>query len=113
MAEDWKDMLAKLRPADDETDGDTSDAPIPVEDKRMQKTPVKVSIDRKQRRGKTATIAEGFECDEREVAEIAASLKKSIGVGGSSRGAEILLQGDCRDRMASLLTGMGFKVKKI
>ena len=68
-------------------------------------------VDRKGRKGKTATIIEGFELPDEEVADVAARLKKRLGTGGSSRGGEILIQGDCAVKAAEALRAMGFKVK--
>lgn len=69
-----------------------------------------VVVERKGRGGKTATIIEGFECRPEQVKEIAAKLKSALGTGGSARGGEILIQGDCRDRVCAHLTALGFKL---
>lgn len=71
---------------------------------------LKVILDRKGRKGKVATIIEGFTLDDEAVADIASELKRKIGTGGSSRGGEILLQGDWREKAAVLLRAKGFKV---
>ena len=42
--------------------------------------------------------------------KVAAQLKRTLGVGGSARGGEILIQGDFRERVADELRKMGFKV---
>jgi len=69
-----------------------------------------VVVERKGRGGKTATIIEGFKCPPEQLKEIAAKLKSALGTGGSARGGEILIQGDCRDRVSALLTSLGFKL---
>ena len=70
-----------------------------------------VVTERKGRAGKTATIVEGFTCTESELKEIAARLKSALGTGGSARGGEILIQGDCRERVRADLKRMGFRLK--
>ena len=65
----------------------------------------------KGRKGKTATIVEGFTCPEDELLEVAARLKTRFGTGGSARGGEILIQGDVAAKVKALLTEMGYKVK--
>lgn len=70
-----------------------------------------IVMERKGRGGKTATIIEGFECTQEQLKEIAAGLKAKLGTGGSARGGEILIQGDCRDRVKAALIAQGFKVK--
>ncbi len=68
-------------------------------------------IEKKGRGGKTATIVEGFEISDEEVDEIARTLRKRLGTGGSARGGEILIQGDRKADVVKLLKEMGFKVK--
>ncbi len=83
----------------------------PTVQSSSKKDVLHVLIDRKGRKGKTATIIEGFSCSDEEVADIAARLKTRLGTGGSSRGGEILLQGDRVGEVRTLLAGMGYKVK--
>lgn len=106
---DWKEMLGKLK--------DDPDLP-PGEEKQQQsesplnkKDSLHVLIDKKGRKGKTATIIEGFTVSEEQVSEIAAMLKKKLGVGGSARGGEILIQGDHAAKVREILRSQGFKVK--
>lgn len=72
---------------------------------------LRVVIDRKGRKGKVATIIEGFTIPDAEVEALASELKRRIGTGGSSRGGEILLQGDWKEKTVSLLKLKGFNVK--
>ena len=106
---DWKDVLGQLRqdpalPEGEETAAPEATAPIP-------KDALRVLVDRKGRKGKVATIVEGFTVGDDEVAEIAATLKRKLGVGGSSRGGEILIQGDAAERVRTLLRDLGYKVR--
>ena len=112
MTMDWKELLARLQdggtlPEGEETVcGDEENA---VEG--GQHGPLRVINDRKGRKGKTATIIEGFTLDDGGVADVAARLKKRLGTGGSARGGEILIQGDCAAKAAEALRSMGFKVR--
>lgn len=107
---DWKDILGNLANSGNLPEGPAdepkSDEPAP---KRREK--LRVVIDRKGRKGKTATIVEGFQCGDEEIAEIAALLKRRLGTGGASRGGEILIQGDRARDVAQLLREMGHDVK--
>ena len=87
-------------------------APAPEEPTAptVRKTKLSISMERKGRKGKTATIIYGFECDDEELEEIARTLKTKIGTGGSARGGEILIQGEWRDRAAELLRELGFRL---
>lgn len=113
---DWKDVLGKAfenelsqLPENDAADAQKCDADPKEESVKIDQ--LTVIIDRKARKGKTATIIEGFSCDEETLKDIAKDLKMKIGTGGSTRGGEILLQGDWKARVTELLRGYGYKVK--
>ena len=70
-----------------------------------------VVVERKGRAGKVATIIVDLKCDDQALKELASRLKQQLGVGGSARDGEILIQGDHRQRVMQLMSDMGFKVK--
>lgn len=72
-----------------------------------------VSMERKGRGGKTATIISGFTWPDNRIAELASTLKSRLGTGGAARGGEILIQGDRRADVASLLRKQGHVVKGV
>ena len=111
MEQDWKDMLASLAGDVPQDVSDTSEQQPEEPLKTVQKSVVRVILDRKGRKGKTATIIEGLEIDDEEVEKLASELKRKIGTGGSARGGEILLQGDWRDRTIALLKEKGYNAK--
>ena len=83
-----------------------------VKEKPAKKIALHVSIEKKGRNGKTATIIDGLSAmEEDEVDELARELKKKLGVGGSFRRDEILIQGECRDKVVKFLQDKGFRVK--
>lgn len=71
-----------------------------------------VSIDRKQRGGKEVTLVEGFVGTEDDLKDLGKALKSKCGVGGTAKDGEILIQGSFKDKVATLLEGMGYSVKK-
>lgn len=71
-----------------------------------------VSIDRKQRKGKAVTLVEGFVGNDEDLKELGKELKSKCGVGGTAKDGEIVIQGELKDKVASLLENMGYKVKK-
>ncbi len=113
MAIDWKDALGALRDSgaipEDNTPDPVDEAPIG--NKGIQKSPLRILIDKKGRKGKTATIIEGFEGTDAELEELARTLKQKLGTGGSARGGEILIQGDRKADAAAVLAALGYKTK--
>ncbi len=112
---DWKDALASLSglpEGEEHQDSSTSQLHNSTTTQpHKQTTPLHVLIEKKGRGGKTATIIEGFEISDDEIDEIARTLRKKLGTGGSARGGEILIQGDRKPDVVRLLKEMGFKVK--
>lgn len=110
MDADWKDALSRLRgdlpPGEEDQEVVPSAAVSPV-----KKEKINISVERKGRKGKTATIADGFLCTDSELEEIASRAKRHLGTGGSARGGEILIQGECRERLAAFLRSLGYMVK--
>lgn len=109
--EDWKAKLAAMAGTVPQVEEETTEQ-TPTEDatpEKRQTAPLKVVVDKKGRKGKVATIVEGFTLGDDEVDEIASRLKRKIGTGGSSRCGEILLQGEWREKTVELLKSMGFK----
>lgn len=106
---DWKDALAGLRDSGVLPEGEPEPvAGEPAEMEAVQQGRLHVSIDRKGRKGKTATIIEGFDNGEL-AAGTAAELKRALGTGGSVRGCEVLVQGDVADKVREFLKRKGWK----
>lgn len=111
MTEDWKDALKAIRgEVEDNPENDIPEEVNPA-DTNIQSGPLVVVIDKKGRKGKTATIIEGFTVDSKTVEEIAKKLKQRLGVGGSVREGEILIQGDHKDKVKKILEEMNYKTK--
>ncbi|MDP8922997.1 MAG: stress response translation initiation inhibitor YciH [Chloroflexota bacterium] len=72
---------------------------------------VRVSRDRKGRRGKTVTVVTGIIASQDRLAEIAGTLKRLCGSGGTVMDGTVEIQGDHRERVAAKLTELGYRVK--
>ena len=114
---DWKDALGKAFnvPLPDDSAVQTDVAVDTGADALQQqgKNRLDIVLERKGRGGKQATIVTGFTCDDEALKQVASQLKRSLGVGGSARGGEVLIQGDFRQRVLDILTSMGFKARII
>lgn len=105
---DWKDLLhAKLEQLPDSV-AESTVAPTtaPINANRQD-----FIIRFEKRNGKPATIVSNFQGSESALKELAASLKKYCGTGGSAKDDEILIQGDVRSKIADFLTKQGHKVR--
>ncbi len=70
-----------------------------------------ISRDRKNRRGKEATLVEGFIGTTDDLKTLAKTLKAACGVGGNAKDGYIILQGDHRNKLKDLLEAKGYRVK--
>lgn len=109
------DALAQfLRQNPDLPQGEDAIEAAPAEASPRSHPALTVSMERKGRGGKTATIISGFTlAGDDKIAGIASRLKSRLGTGGSARGGEILIQGDRRDDVAAWLRAQGYKVKGV
>ena len=92
------------------TKGATSDTSMTSAEKRAQK--LRLAMERAGRGGKTVTIVRGFAGSQEELEELCKTLKQKIGVGGSAKEGEIILQGDHRPKVAELLKSLGYSNTK-
>jgi len=106
---DWKELLnAKL----DQIPIAVSKSPVATPAASV--TPAKRQdfiLRFEKRNGKPATIVSNFQGSEAALKDLAATLKKHCGTGGSAKDDEILIQGDVRLKIADYLTKQGHKVR--
>ena len=111
MANDWKDRLGVVFSTnpdyeyDNEQEEEQETIPANQQDLR-------VSLDRKKRKGKSVTLISGFIGSEEDLKSLGKTLKTKCGVGGTAKEGEILIQGDFRRKIIELLKSSGYKVKQ-
>lgn len=66
-----------------------------------------------KRKGKPITILEGYNGADSDFKTLAKELKTKLSVGGSFKDGKIIIQGDYRDKIMSLLQEKGFKTKRV
>jgi len=87
--------------------------PTGEEENLNTKQQLEAHFSKKGRGGKIVTIIKGFAGSDEALKKLGKQLKNKLGVGGSVKNGEIIVQGNNRDKIVELLQQMGFKVKKI
>jgi len=109
MDNDWKKRLGMVYSTNPDyhfENEESSDQETPPP--KRQK--LYVSLDKKNRKGKAVTLVEGFAGREEDLKSLGKELKSKCGSGGSVKDGEIIIQGDFRDRVSSLLKDKGFGI---
>ncbi|WP_019669688.1 translation initiation factor [Eudoraea adriatica] len=106
---DLKDQLKHLFP------DHISSEPEKINEKKpelwLQKEPIICKYEK--RKGKPITILEGYNGAEKDFKKLAKDLKKKLSVGGTFKNNSIIIQGDFRDKIMTLLQEMGFRTKRV
>lgn len=110
MAKDWKDRLGVVYSTNPDFQYN-KDKEEDHETLSPEKQNLKVSIDRKQRKGKTVTLVTGFIGSEEDLKALGKKLKTKCGVGGSAKQGEIIIQGEWVEKIKTILNAEGYRVK--
>lgn len=111
MANDWKDRLGVVFSTNPDyeykKDEQEEAGKLPPQQQNL-----KVSLDRKKRKGKSVTLVAGYVGSEEDLKDLGKLLKTKCGVGGSVKNNEILIQGDFCTRIIEILKSEGYKAKR-
>lgn len=106
MANDWKDRLGVVFSTNPDFNYQEDDDELETLPANQQN--LRVSIDRKQRKGKSVTLISGFVGSEDQLKELGKLLKSKCGVGGTVKDGEILIQGEFVEKVVELLKKSGY-----
>ena len=87
--------------------------PLPDLPDEFIKQNLEAHFSNKGRAGKTVTLIKGFDGDIQDLKALAKKLKNAVGVGGTVKDGEIIIQGDFREKIIQILQAEGYKVKRI
>jgi translation initiation factor 1 len=104
---DWKDRLGVMYSTNPDfqynTDGEEEEETLPKEKQQLR-----ISLDKRNRGGKTVTLITGFRGTAADLEILEKYLKTRCGVGGSAKDGEIIIQGDHRQKALELLQKEGY-----
>jgi translation initiation factor 1 len=111
MKNDWKSRLGVVYStnADFDYENEKSEEPETLSPKEQKLT---VSLDKKNRKGKSVTLVTGFIGKQEDLKELGKFLKSKCGVGGSVKDGELLIQGAFRTKIMDLLRKKHYMVKR-
>jgi translation initiation factor 1 len=108
---DWKDRLGMVYSTNPnflfETGDEEEAETLPKNQQRLR-----VRMEKNGRGGKTVTIVAGFVGTESDLKELGKWLKGRLGVGGSAKDGEVIVQGDFKQRVIDLLKTDGYTQTK-
>ncbi|MCE5205206.1 MAG: translation initiation factor [Porphyromonadaceae bacterium] len=78
-----------------------------------EKQQLRVSLDKRNRKGKAVTLITGFTGTDDDLQELGKMLKMKCGVGGSAKEGEIIVQGDHREKVLDILQKEGYVKSRI
>lgn len=108
---DWKERLGMVYSTNPDFKFDVAEEDeaetLPKNQQRLR-----VRMEKNGRGGKTVTIVAGFVGSEADLKELGKWIKGRLGVGGSVKEGEIIVQGDFKTRVIELLKSDGYTQTK-
>lgn len=108
---DLQEQLKKLFPDHQESNEPEAVSEESHHELFIQKEPMICKYEK--RKGKATTIIEGYEGSDEDFKVLAKEIKTKLSVGGTFKDGAIIIQGDYRDKIMTLLTAKGFKTKRV
>ena len=109
---DWKKRLGMVYSTNpDYHYNEESEDDIETVDNKKQL--LRISLDKRNRKGKSVTLITGFVGSDDDISELGKLLKTKCGVGGSTKDGEIIIQGDHRNKVLDILQKEGYVKSRI
>ncbi|MDR0332628.1 MAG: translation initiation factor [Dysgonamonadaceae bacterium] len=83
------------------------------ETRPKEKQLLRISLDKRNRKGKAVTLITGFIGKDNDLQELGKLLKTKCGVGGSAKEGEIIVQGDHKQKVLEILQKEGYAKSRI
>ena len=109
---DWKKRLGVLYSTDPNYSYTTEEDRPEVTTLPPAGQRLRLSLSRKQRGGKEVTLISGFVGSDEDLEALGKTLRQRCGVGGSAKDGEILIQGDQRTKLLTILHSLGYTQTK-
>jgi translation initiation factor 1 len=104
---DWKSRLGMVYSTNPDFKFEThEEEEVQTLDPKDQK--LIVALDKKGRAGKQVTVVNGFVGSADDLESLGKTLKTKCGVGGSVKDGSVLIQGDQRDKIVTILNNLGY-----
>lgn len=109
---DWKkrlDMVYSTNPDYHFNEESEANIETVAEGKQL----LRISLDKRNRKGKSVTLITGFSGNEEDLITLGKLLKTKCGVGGSTKDGDIIIQGDHRNKVLDILQKEGYVKSRI
>lgn len=109
---DWKkrlDMVYSTNPDYHFNEESEANIETVAEGKQL----LRISLDKRNRKGKSVTLITGFIGSDEELNTLGKLLKTKCGVGGSTKDGDIIIQGDHRNKVLDILQKEGYVKSRI
>lgn len=108
---DWKNRLGVMYSTNPDFQYEHEDSEEVAETLPPEKQHLRITLDRKQRRGKEVTLVSGYVGSDDDLTDLSRLLKQRCGVGGAAKDGEIIIQGNQVEKVKEILRSLHYGVK--